>query len=470
MKKILILVFALYLVSCDSFLDVNQDPGRITEDQVTVQTLLPAAIRNTASAQFGASQYGVQYPQYLGGQAISQYTPYGFDQIWRPLYTDVIPSLQEIIERAEAQGAFNYSGVAKVLLAMNMMTATDIYGDVPYTQANQGTTNLYPCYDPMQEMYEVHIPNLINEAIEELQRPLPELPSLRNVSNDYIYGGNLANWLKAAYGVRARYHLHLAEKNPSLLANAVADAALSFTSNADDLQLTYTEDIQNPWFSFLGNAVNKIMQPSTFITNMMDGSAQYPGLDDPRLPFYMNSADPDNYIAVVPGQLVGDNPAVNVNLTADTWFSRNVAPLQMLTFAEIEFIKAEAQFDSNRGAAYDAYLNGIRASMAKVGVAESAINAYLSDPMIATGADNLELKDIMLQKYIALYLQIETWTDMRRYQYDTEVYPGLAQPILNQIPGSPWIQRSNIADDEPGTNTCLPEVPNQGIILWLFNN
>jgi hypothetical protein len=203
---------------------------------------------------------------------------------------------------------------------------------------------------------------------------------------------------------------------------------------------------------------------------MMNGSSQYPGLRDPRLPFYMNSTNANNYIAVVPGQLVGDNPTVNVNLTANTWFSRNVAPLLMLTYAEMEFIKAETLLNSDRGAAYTSYLNGIRASMAKVGVAESEINSYLSDPLISKGADNLELKDIMLQKYIALYLQIETWTDMRRYQYDVNVYPGLAQPVLNQIPGSPWIQRSNIADDEPATNTCLPEVPNQGIVLWLFNN
>jgi hypothetical protein len=78
------------------------------------------------------------------------------------------------------------------------------------------------------------------------------------------------------------------------------------------------------------------------------------------------------------------------------------------------------------------------------------------------------MADIMLQKYLALYLQIETWTDMRRYQYDPTVYVGIEKPINNQIPGEPWIQRSKLADNEPGVNTCIPEVPHQGVPLWLF--
>jgi hypothetical protein len=106
--------------------------------------------------------------------------------------------------------------------------------------------------------------------------------------------------------------------------------------------------------------------------------------------------------------------------------------------------------------------------MSKVGVADDAITDYLNDPQIAVGETNLTMSDIMLQKYIALFLNMETWTDMRRYEYSTTIYEGLAKPVENQIPGEPWIQRSNIADDEPGVNTCLPQVENQGVVLWLF--
>lgn len=469
-KSLAIFIFLFVLFSCDGLLDVNVDPARISSEQVTVQTLLPSGIRFTANVQFGASQFGVQYPQYLGGQAISQFTPYGFDQLWRPLYTDALPILQETISRAEEQGAFNYSGIAKMLLAMNMLTGSSIFGDLPYTEANQGTRNLNPCYDTMQDLYEIHIPALINSAIEDLQRPLPDLPTLRTVRNDYIYNGDISKWLKAAFALRARYNLQMSVKNQSLLEAAVADVDRAFSGFNEDLELEYEPNIQNPWWSFLGNPVNKTMQPTSYITNMMNGTVQYPGLFDPRLPFYMTSSNPPTYIGLVPGTLVNDEPTVNVNITADNWHSRNTAPLQMLTYSEAQFIKAEALFNSNRSAAYEAYLNGIRASIEKMGAIPEEVNAYMESELISMGAQNMELKDIMLQKYIALYLQIETWNDMRRYQYDTNVYPGLQKPVVNQIPGEPWIQRSNIADDEPGTNTCLPDIPNQGIILWLFNN
>jgi len=469
-SKITAILTIVVMVSCDSLLDVNVDPARISPDQVSIQNLMPSAIRFSASVQFGSAQFGSQYPQYLGGQAISQYTPYGFDQLWRPLYSEAIPSLQEIITRGEEQEAFNYSGVAKTLLAMNLLTATAIYGDVPYTQANQGTSNLYPCYDTMQEMYEIHLPELINSAIEDLQKPLPSAASLRVVRNDYIYNGNLTSWLKAAYALRARYNLHMSEKNPALKAQASADVDRAFGTSAEDLELVYEVQIQNPWWGFLGNPVNKGQQPTSFLTNMMNGTVQYSGLVDPRLPIYMTSGNPQNYKGIVPGALVGDDPTVNVNLTANNWHSRNTAPLQMLTYVEGQFIKAEALLESNRPAAYDAYRNGIRASMAKVGVTNAAMETYMANLKISMGAPNLQLTDIMMQKYIALFLQMETWTDMRRFQYSTDIYPDLKQPIINQIPGGPWIQRSNIADEEPGTNTCLPEIPNQGVVLWLFQN
>jgi hypothetical protein len=291
---------------------------------------------------------------------------------------------------------------------------------------------------------------------------------LKVVRNDYIYNGDLAKWLKAAYAIRARYFLHLSNKQPGLLSTAASEAEKAFESNADDLQLLYEEQVPNPWFGFVGNAVNKIMRPSAYITDLLAGDGAF-DIQDPRLPFYMTlNTGATEYNGVVPGALIGGNFDGNVNLTASTWHTRNVAPIQFITYAEVQFILAEALLTNNPTAAYDAYLEGIEASMRKVGVAEDAIADFITSPEIAVGSGNLTISEVMLQKYAALYLQMETWTDMRRYQYDPQVYVGLKKPIDIQIPGDPWIQRSNLADEEPGVNTCLPEVPNQGITLWLF--
>lgn len=470
-KYIFILTFVtLWLGSCQNLLDVNDDPSRIGSEEATIQTLLPSAVRYTGTSIFGTVQYGAQYTQYLTGQAISQYTPYGFDQLWRPFYTDALPTLQDIITRAEAAGAFNYAGVAKTLLALNLMNVADIYGTAPYSEANKGTAVLYPCYDNMEELYQVHIKKLLDEAVADLDKPVPTAPSLATIQNDLIYNGSLPLWRKAARGLRARYFLHLSEKTPALLANAVQEAQASFASNNEDFQLAYEDVNANPWFGFLGNAANKIMQPSSYLVEMMSGrSAIFSGAVDPRLPFYMTKSGTNpNYVGLTPGKLIGDE-VTNVNLTATTWHSRAVAPILFMTYAEAQFIIAEGLLATNKPAAYEAYRKGIDASMAKVGVATADITAYFARPEVGVGADALTLSHIMLQKYIALYLQSETWTDMRRYQYDPAVYTGIQKPFINQIPGNPWVQRSNVADDEPGVNTCVPSWEGgQAIKLWLF--
>jgi hypothetical protein len=106
--------------------------------------------------------------------------------------------------------------------------------------------------------------------------------------------------------------------------------------------------------------------------------------------------------------------------------------------------------------------------MQKLGVGTDDINKYVNDPLISKGSANLTLTDVMLQKYIALFLQMETWTDMRRYQYSNTIYPGLVPPFKNLL-GTSYVQRAKYADNEPGRNPNVPQVANQAVKLWLFN-
>nr|MCU0393673.1 SusD/RagB family nutrient-binding outer membrane lipoprotein [Thermoflexibacter sp.] len=57
----------------------------------------------------------------------------------------------------------------------------------------------------------------------------------------------------------------------------------------------------------------------------------------------------------------------------------------------------------------------------------------------------LEMRHIMSQKYIALYGQIEAWTDLRRYNYNTNIFMGYTLP-------------ANLAPENNGkpVQRCLP--------------
>lgn len=479
---ILSLVILVTAGACKKQLDINDDPSRLTPDQANLAGLLGATIQFTATSFFNVGQYGNAYPQYLAGSNayeanIDAYNPYGFDNIWESAYRDAMPNLKDMVERAEALDAPQYAGIGKLLLALNLMQSTDIWGDLPYSEAFQGPSNPSPKYDPQQDIYNVSLKQLLDGAVSDLEKPVPANTALQVGTTDLIYGGVIANWIKAAYGARARYYIHLSVKDPANLAKAAADADKSFVladrTGLVDLQLKYTLEKPSPWYTNLGLPVATAKQhrPSYFIVNLMNGTGYYPGLIDPRLPKLFNNGGLATYVGRPVGALSTD-PGVslaNTQITDQTYYGGKTSPVPILTYTEVQFIKAEALFTANKQLAYDAYLEGIKSSLLKLGVTSGEVDAYTGPASpVAKGAANLTITDIMLQKYIALFLQMETWTDMRRYQYSTTVYPGLIPPLKNLL-GTGYVQRAKYADNEPGRNPNVPQVANQAVKLWLFN-
>ncbi len=98
--------------------------------------------------------------------------------------------------------------------------------------------------------------------------------------------------------------------------------------------------------------------------NNLNGSpaGAYPRLVDPRLPKYAYNAGAASYVGRLTGAPDPQSTATNVDLTVNTYFAARTSPIQMLTYYETQFIKAEAAFNTDNAAAYAAYLEGIRGS------------------------------------------------------------------------------------------------------------
>jgi hypothetical protein len=79
--------------------------------------------------------------------------------------------------------------------------------------------------------------------------------------------------------------------------------------------------------------------------------------------------------------------------------------------------------------AYTAYIAGITAHCNKLGVPAAALAEYLRSASVAQSAGDLQLRDIMQQKYIATFLHPEAWVDMRRMDFSADVYTGFGQPL-----------------------------------------
>jgi len=98
------------------------------------------------------------------------FTEEDFNNLWNNMYAGNMDDLNKIMLKAnETPGAYDvYNGVAKILMAYSLNAMTDIFGNVPYTDAFKGNSELNPVYNSQQEIYETIIPQLLSTAITDL--------------------------------------------------------------------------------------------------------------------------------------------------------------------------------------------------------------------------------------------------------------------------------------------------------------
>src|SRR5690606_18645733 len=130
------------------------------------------------------------------------------------------------------------------------------------------------------------------------------------------------------------------------------------------------------------------------------------GVFDPRLPLITNLTVFGDYRGTRNGSgRVGDGTSNEESvLTTDGVYSSTNSPLFIANYFEMKFIEAEVTLATDPGRAYDAYLEGIRAHMNKLGVPAAERDAYLEDPAVAVGSGALTLQRIMDEKYKAMFL------------------------------------------------------------------
>ncbi len=385
---LLIILPLLFLTtSCDDWEELNTDPNKPIE--VTPGLLLPSAQGAFAYGMGGdISRYAGIMTQHFAGTARqwSLYNGYDlsesdFDNIWRfSVYGGPLNDLQLLMQDAEATGSLHYAGVAKILTAMIMLNVTDMWGDVPYSQAFRGVDNFQPAYDSQQEIYAT-VHQLLDAGIADIGQASSVLSP---GGDDLVYGGNLESWAKLANALHARAYIHTSHFNGGAAQQALNALANGLASNDDDAQVGFgtSPTEQNPFYQF----------------NDQRGDIQYLGgtmdvlmgnLGDPRRDAYF----------------VGDN-----GLMGD-FFGSETAAVAFFTYAEQKFIEAEALMRSG-GDPYDAFIAGIEASCNRVGIDGTAISDYIAS--VDPGRGNVTMDDIMTQKYIALFTQPESWTDWRR--------------------------------------------------------
>jgi hypothetical protein len=212
-------------------------------------------------------------------------------------------------------------------------------------------------------------------------------------------------WLKAARAMKARYQLHLSKQDASSWSKALALInAGSLASNADDMQFAFGANVgqQNPLFQFMDQR-GDITMHKTFVDML---KLRF----DPRLTVYAAPGpDTTNPYQGADWGSTGETaslPGVAVNAPD--------APVFFITYAECLFIKAECEYKANPAdpQVKADLISGVTASLNKWGVFSAP---YIAAYSAVVDTLNVTLyKEILQQKYIALYNQLEPYNDWRR--------------------------------------------------------
>lgn len=377
-------------------------------------------------------------------------------------YTGELEDFQKVIAKGLDQSQPNIYGPALVMKTWTYQIMTDTWGDIPYSEALQGDQpdgSITPAYDPQQAIYDGFFADL-TKAATDMTAPSAADPGLGGA--DPIYAGDPLAWKKFANSMRARAALRIVNVDQAK-ANTELTAALSapggvMTSNLDNAKLVWPGDgiYDNPWSSNFqtrdDHRVSKVLadtllalsdpritvfaQPTTDGTTA-DGHPCLPSGCYDGLQNGLSTANASTYFNNTsrPGAIFYSGSTAYGTFGSP---SNAKTPSYLMVYAEVAFIQAEAAERGlgglTAGQAAGFYNEGVRASFAQWGLSDAQATAYLAQPDVAYAGGATGLKQIGLQKWIALFTQgSEAWAEYRRTGNPSTLTPGPAA-ILDQIP------------------------------------
>lgn len=424
----------LSVSSCKKTLDdTNVNPN--ASETAQPDYLLTGAIKSTSDTYWGVANNMNSSLLLVQHWAKIQYTDpdryiftsSSFTELWGTGFTKGVVNLNELIKLADAQANPNYKGVALVLRSWIFTLETDAYGDIPYSQAGNIDEYLTPKYDAQKDVY--------LGVLEDLKNAQAVLdPAGKTILGDIIYSNNILSWKKLANSLRLRIALRIADREPELskqvIAEIQAEGSGYISSNAETARLVYdASPNQNP-VSNTFDTRDDYRISKTIVDQLV-------ALNDPRLPVFASKAkDTQLYTGVPNGLSTGDAAALGLTKTSKpgAYFLDPKAPAVIISYSEVLFDRAEAAARGfTTGDAAALYKQAIEASLQQYGVATADINIYTGLAAVKYDASNYK-KSIGDQKWIALFGQgLEAFAEWRRLDYPI-LAPAAAGALSGKIP------------------------------------
>jgi hypothetical protein len=465
LKLLAALALSTAASSCSSFLDVNDNPNNLTTNNPpTPAAVLAQALNNTATNYTGGSPSYNSYASWavdywgrsgdVSGYAEEQtynYTSNYYQGLWTATY-DNLNDYNFIQKQGTGNNYAYHAAIARIMKVYNYLLLVDEYGDVPYTQALQGASNLTPTYDKATDIYKDFIVQL-QGAIADINATI----TLQNKagstiiavgSEDIVFGGGAAgmtNWKRFANSLQLRILLRQSSTTDATLSAYVRTqmAALQTSAAAGDGFIT-TDVIANPGYVQSGGQQNPFYDRYGVTAGGSSATERYYQIPTNYvLSQYVNYADPRRsqlYTLGSNGTYTGtDLGEPNPPGSGDaSLFARGGgilkafnAPTILMLLSEHLFSKAEAEtrglFTGGDVSAKTDYDNGVLASFltfyrtattapGTIAAAATSTAGYAQYTTYTTNAANVarpqvnytaavtsgsQVSTILLQKYLA---------------------------------------------------------------------
>lgn len=388
----------------------------------------------------------------------------------------------------------NLRQATRIIRAFNFARLTDMYGSVPYSEANKGIDGIFfPKYDKQKDIY--------TDCLKELDEATAALsasnPDAGFADADIIYDGDIAKWKKWGYSIMLRMAMRVSNVDAAMAETYVTKAVAGgvFTSNDDNVWIPQA-DGPSIWVN--QNGLSRAMFPGdggqgtsshmseTLVNWLMGPNKASTADDDPRLMIYCGGiadwtadnftlypggGDPLNQKGVPPGvdQPMLDVAAGHAVIVKETFSKvnpkmfQNSDPYRIMTYSEVALLLAEAIErgigTGITGSAESHYNAGVKAAMqmwtpydATLVVTDQQVADYLAT--YPYGGPKPKLEMIGEQLWASHFLMwFEAWHEWKRTGYPALVpvnYPGNDTngtiPVRLRLPASEVTGNPNYAE------------------------
>lgn len=287
------LSFAAVSTGCSDFGDTNIDPEHMNETNLPTEMMFSNAQHQALGSDWDVWRNGLIYcGQWMNHVAsINQWWEYsvytwsdGYSAAYWEIYhsdrgavRDITTVLDKWKDDPKHEVDYQFARIMRVYIMHRM---TDLYGDVPYSQAGRYNEFLYPKYDKQKDIY--------MDMLKELDEAQAELGSAdaEMGKQDLYFSGDAASWKRFANSLMLRLAMRLVKVDEvtakTYVAKAVAGGLIS--KNEENVLLQHPggvvgNDSSEPYAKIFvnGESVVNFFLHETFV-NMLKNT------NDPRLP------------------------------------------------------------------------------------------------------------------------------------------------------------------------------------------